>query len=78
MLAVLQTTDAAANFYLSTNAWEPEEGDIKNLIVDCKGLEYVSSAGLRVLLGTQKKMSQVGTMKVINVCEEVMEELKFQ
>ena len=48
-------------------------GDIKNLILDLKGLEYISSAGLRVLLGAQKKMQQVGRMKVIGVCESVME-----
>ena len=46
---------------------------IKSLILDFKSLEYISSAGLRVLLGAQKKMQQVGTMKVINVCEEVMD-----
>ena len=45
----------------------------KNLVLDFKSLEYISSAGLRVLLGTQKKMQKIGSMKVINVCEEVME-----
>ena len=48
-------------------------GDTKNLILDVKGLEYISSAGLRVLLGAQKKMQKIGSMKVINVCEEVMD-----
>ena len=45
----------------------------KNLIINFKGLEYISSAGLRVLLGAQKKMQKIGSMKVTNVCEEVME-----
>ena len=45
----------------------------KNLVLDVKELEYISSAGLRVLLGAQKKMQKIGSMKVINVCEEVME-----
>ena len=48
-------------------------GDVKNLVLDVKGLEYISSAGLRVLLGAQKKMQKVGSMKVTNVCEAVME-----
>lgn len=48
-------------------------GGIKNLILDFKGLEYISSAGLRVLLAAQKKMQQIGAMKVVNVCESVME-----
>lgn len=48
-------------------------GDTKNLVLDVKAMEYISSAGLRVLLGAQKKMQKIGSMKVINVCEEVME-----
>ena len=47
--------------------------DTKNLVLDIKGLEYISSAGLRVLLGAQKKMQKIGSMKVINVCEAIME-----
>ena len=48
-------------------------GDTKNLVLDVKGLEYISSAGLRVLLTAQKKMQKIGSMKVTNVCETVME-----
>ena len=48
-------------------------GDTKNLVLDMKGLEYISSAGLRVLLTAQKKMQQIGSMKLINVCESVMD-----
>ena len=50
-----------------------ELGDTKNIVLDLKGLEYISSAGLRVLLAAQKKMQKIGSMKVINVCEDVME-----
>lgn len=45
---------------------------IKSLILDFKCLEYISSAGLRVLLGAQKKTQKKLTMKIKNVCEEVM------
>ena len=45
----------------------------ESLILDFKGLEYISSAGLRVLLNAQKKMQMIGSMKLINVCEDVME-----
>ena len=48
-------------------------GEVKNFILDFKNIEYISSAGLRVLLGAQKKMSQIGSMKIKNVCELVME-----
>jgi anti-sigma B factor antagonist len=48
-------------------------GDTKNLVLDIKRLEYISSAGLRVLLGAQKKLQKIGSMKVTNVREEVME-----
>ena len=48
-------------------------GDATNLVLDVKGMEYISSAGLRVLLSAQKKMQKIGSMKVVNVCEDVMD-----
>ena len=52
-------------------------GDVKNLVLDVQAMEYISSAGLRVLLGAQKKMQKIGSMKVVNVCQEVMEVLEM-
>ena len=46
--------------------------EIKNLVFDLNGLEYISSAGLRVFLNAQKKMNKLGCMKLVGVCEEVM------
>ena len=51
--------------------------NIENLILDLGSTEYVSSAGLRVLLGAQKNMQKIGSMKVINVCESVMDVLEM-
>ena len=48
-------------------------GDAKNLTLDLKDVQYISCAGLRVLLSAQKKMQKIGSMKVVNVCEAVME-----
>lgn len=48
-------------------------GNTKNLILDFKKLQYISSAGLRVLLGAQKKIQKNATMKVKNVNPEIME-----
>ena len=50
---------------------------IQSLVLDFKRLEYISSAGLRVLLGAQKKMQSIGTMKLVGVCEDVMEVLEM-
>ena len=47
--------------------------DTKNLVLDVKAMEYISSAGLRVLLSAQKQMQKAGSMKVVHVCQEVME-----
>lgn len=46
---------------------------IRDLTMDLEGLEYISSAGLRILLSTQKTMNQQGTMKLINVSSMVMD-----
>ncbi|MDC7287502.1 STAS domain-containing protein [Blautia schinkii] len=46
---------------------------ITKLIFDFASLEYVSSAGLRVLLSAQKAMNKQGIMVIRNVCETVME-----
>ena len=47
--------------------------DTTHLVLDIKGLEYVSSAGLRVLLSAQKRLARKGSMKLTNVCEAIME-----
>ena len=47
--------------------------DLTDLTLDFKNVPYISSAGLRVLLTNHKKMMATGTMKVINVSEDVMD-----
>ena len=50
------------------------EGEaLKNLVLDFKAVNYISSAGLRVLLTAHKKMNVQGSMELINVSEEVMD-----
>ncbi|WP_407446770.1 STAS domain-containing protein [Fibrobacter sp.] len=48
---------------------------VTDLTIDFDGLEYISSAGLRVILSTQKIMDVQGKMKVIHVAPIVMEVL---
>ena len=43
------------------------------LTLDFKGLEYISSAGLRVLLSAQKAMLRQGKMVVCNVNDTILE-----
>ena len=50
------------------------EGDaLKSLTLDFKGVDYISSAGLRVLLTAQKKMNAQGSMELRGVSEAVMD-----
>ena len=46
---------------------------LSDLTLDFSGLEYISSAGLRVLLTAQKTMNRQGSMKLTNVNETIME-----
>ncbi len=65
---------------LDTTTAPQLEGDIKesiegveSLVMDLSKLEYISSAGLRVLLSAQKTMNKQGSMVVRNVRDEVNE-----
>ena len=54
------------------------EGEaLENLVLDFGGINYISSAGLRVLLGAQKKMNAQGSMELVNVGEDVMDILEM-
>ena len=48
-------------------------GGVSELMLDFAGLEYISSAGLRVLLSAQKSMNKQGEMKIKNVNETIAE-----
>lgn len=46
---------------------------VRELVLDLAGLEYISSAGLRVILSMQKTMNRSGEMKVIHVNEVIQD-----
>ena len=47
--------------------------DVTELVFDFEKLDYISSAGLRVLLGAQKIMNTKGSMKITHVGEIINE-----
>lgn len=74
------TMDVALSGRLDTTTAPQLEAEMKaslegitELCFDFEKLEYVSSAGLRVLLSCQKTMKKQGKMKLRHVCEEIME-----
>ncbi len=80
----VNTSEGSATFVLSGKldtttapnldaAIEEKISDLKEIVFDCKDLDYVSSAGLRVILKTQKTMNQQGSMKLTNVSDTIME-----
>ena len=52
-------------------------GGVTELVFDFEKLEYMASAGLRVLLSSAKVMKKQGSMKIINVTASVMEVFTF-
>lgn len=46
---------------------------VTELILDFSRLDYVSSAGLRVILAAQKTMARQGDMKLVGVNDDIME-----
>ena len=52
---------------------EELNSNIKQLVFDFEKVEYMSSAGIRVLMVADKQMSRQGSMKVVNVNEEIWE-----
>lgn len=46
---------------------------VEDLLIDLKGVDYISSAGLRVILLAQKMMNNQGSLTVANVNSDIME-----
>ena len=74
------TLSIALNGRLDTTTAPQLEAELKaaldgitNLTLDFAALDYLSSAGLRVLLATQKQMNNQGAMVVRNVNETIAE-----
>ncbi len=55
------------------NVVKNELGGVTSLVVDMTKLEYISSAGLRVLLSGQKVMNSQGDMVIKNASDDIME-----
>lgn len=57
------------------NAYQEESSGVSTVVLDCKDLTYISSAGLRVLLTIRKSLT--GELRMKNVAPTVMEVLEI-
>lgn len=64
--------DTTTSPELESNLMDDLE-DVTELVLDFEKLDYVSSAGLRVLLVLQKKMNKQGSMVIKNASESIIE-----
>lgn len=71
-LAISGRLDTNSSPMLETELRQSVNG-VTELVFDFSNVEYISSAGLRVLLAAQKVMNRQGSMKLIGVSAEVME-----
>ncbi len=71
-VAVIGRLDTTTAPDLETEVNESLEG-LNKIVFDFDQLEYISSAGLRVLLATQKTMNRQGEMVIKNVNDIIME-----
>ena len=62
---------------MSSNVIWDAVNELSYLVGDMEKLEYMASAGLRVILSAAKVMKKQGSMKIINVTEPVMEVFTF-
>lgn len=72
LIALEGRLDTVTSPELESALIESTDG-VSELTIDLEGLDYISSAGLRVLLSAQKLMNKQGSMKVTNVNETIME-----
>ncbi|MBQ3336462.1 MAG: STAS domain-containing protein [Selenomonadaceae bacterium] len=73
-IKVIGRLDAGSAPELSKELTTALDG-VTDLTFDFAQLQYIASAGLRVLLVAQKRMNKQGSMKLINVSEPVLEVL---
>lgn len=71
-IAIIGTLDTATAPKLEEEVMASTKG-IHSLVLDLAQLEYVSSAGLRVLLKAQKMMNKQGDMIIVNASETIKE-----
>ena len=69
--------DSSAEFGMKVKDVLEDDPSIKELVLDFSNISYVASIGLRVLLELFQYMDSRGTMRVINVQDQVLNVLKM-
>ncbi len=70
-LGRIDSTTAAEYGTTINDAIDDSSLEIKDLVLDFAGIDYISSIGLRVILELKKRMTNQGSMKITNVIPAV-------
>ena len=74
-IKVVGRVDRFTAYSFASTLYDNLEG-VDTVVLELSGVEYVSDEGLGVLVGAHEKMKERGALKLVGVCDDVMESMR--